>query len=386
MTQSLITRLVVGEPTTLALGVPVGQTLVNPTGRSLRWRAGTWVGAGTPRLEWLMGLRRKRQPQAIVLRPAAGKGGARSWRRVVAGGLIALSVGAAIPVVTLTIRSGASTSSALPITPAPTAGAVRVVAAAYVPPPPTPTAPADPPLPIAAGTGDPMPLPPAAPTAVAELAKQAVAELPKAGPVRVAEKEPPAPPKQPPVPPKQPPAPAKQPATPPKQRAAPAKEPPAPAKQPAAAPKHEPVVEPKPAANAPKEQPVGTAKPGANPREQQPPSAVLLDEAAPRATREGRSVAAPVSPQPATIAASAAVPPGLAKPAAVAQALKPALKRGTGLIAITPDGKVAVFTNPKTRLPQQFKIGDQLPNGDTLRTIDAKEGKVVSSSTEYTLD
>lgn len=252
-----------------------------------------------------------------------------------------------------------------------------------------------------------MPLPPAAPTGVAELAKQAVAELPEAGPVRVAEKEPPAPPKQPPIPPKQPPiplkqppappkqppappkqpaAPAQQPATPPKQPAAPAKESPAPAKQPAAAPKHEPVVEPKPSANAPKEQPVGTAKPGANQREQQPPSAVLLDEAAPRATREGRSVAAPVAPQPATIAASAAVPPGLAKPAAVAQALKPALKRGTGLIAITPDGKVAVFTNPKTRLPQQFKIGDQLPDGDTLRTIDAKEGKVVSSSTEYTLD
>ena len=48
--------------------------------------------------------------------------------------------------------------------------------------------------------------------------------------------------------------------------------------------------------------------------------------------------------------------------------------------------KVAVFTNPKTKLPQQFKIGEQLPGGDTIRSIDAKEGKVVTSMKEYSLD
>jgi hypothetical protein len=45
-----------------------------------------------------------------------------------------------------------------------------------------------------------------------------------------------------------------------------------------------------------------------------------------------------------------------------------------------------VFTNPKTRLPEQFKVGDQLPNGETVRSVDYKEGRVLTSSKEYSLE
>lgn len=67
-------------------------------------------------------------------------------------------------------------------------------------------------------------------------------------------------------------------------------------------------------------------------------------------------------------------------------AKQPPIPRGTGLVAITPDGKTAVFTNPNTRLPVQYKVGDHLPGGDSIRLIDLKEGKVVTSAKEYSLD
>lgn len=57
-----------------------------------------------------------------------------------------------------------------------------------------------------------------------------------------------------------------------------------------------------------------------------------------------------------------------------------------GLVAIPPGGKTAVFTNPKTRLPEQFKVGDKLPNGDTVTSINATEGKVQTNRKEYNLD
>jgi len=66
-------------------------------------------------------------------------------------------------------------------------------------------------------------------------------------------------------------------------------------------------------------------------------------------------------------------------PATLAQPAK-------GLIAITPDNKLAVFTDPGTGLPQQFHIGDPLPGGDTLRAIDGRQGKVFTSAREYSLD
>jgi hypothetical protein len=122
-----------------------------------------------------------------------------------------------------------------------------------------------------------------------------------------------------------------------------------------------------------------SGSPAAKPKDEQAPRvpAVLLDDPAP--TGAQRAAAAQGSPvKPGT--SNTTVPskqPDQAKPPAV---------RGVGLVAITPDGKSAVFTNPKTRLPEQFKVGDQLPSGETVRSVDYKEGKVVTSSKEYSLD
>jgi hypothetical protein len=100
--------------------------------------------------------------------------------------------------------------------------------------------------------------------------------------------------------------------------------------------------------------------------------------AAPAGPANDRS-AAPAK-QAASTVQSASMPA-----ASAATGRRPA-QAGSGLVAITPDGKLAVFTNPKTQLPQQFTLGEQLPGGDTIRFIDAKEGKVVSSTKEYSLE
>lgn len=109
--------------------------------------------------------------------------------------------------------------------------------------------------------------------------------------------------------------------------------------------------------------------------------AVLLDDPSPAAGQR------PANPTPAP----AANKPAANNPVAVAapkpeNTTRPPAARGTGLVAITPDGKSAVFTNPKTRLPEQFKVGDQLPNGETVRSVDYKEGRVLTSSKEYSLE
>lgn len=107
------------------------------------------------------------------------------------------------------------------------------------------------------------------------------------------------------------------------------------------------------------------------------PPAVILDEATPVAAQAARPASA--------VASAAKAAPSIAK-AETPVATRPPMTRGSGLVAITPDGKSAVFTNPKTRLPVQYKVGEQLPGGDSIRAIDFKEGKVVTSTKEYSLD
>lgn len=355
MTHSLITRLVVGEPTTLALGQPVGQTLASPSGSVLQWREGSWVGAGRPRLQWLARVLRRREQQAIVVRTAAAVPAASPHfrRNLTAVAVAAVAVGAAIPLAMTAFSAAPSAPGDLPITPAVATAPVQVVAATYMPPHASERVVAPPPLPIATpneGAVSPLPLALRAP---AQALVAARADLPKAPPV-------------------------------------PAEHPPSPPAKGSVQKGQSP-----PLKNA-----AGTQ------REQQPEPAVVLDEASPRPGRPAANppaASAPSSapakrPPAAGSAPSAAVAPHLAPSPAVSPqpapspavamqpAPKPALERGTGLIAITPDSKVAVFTNPNTRLPQQFKIGDQLLSGDTIRSIDAKAGKVISSSKEYSLD
>jgi len=67
------------------------------------------------------------------------------------------------------------------------------------------------------------------------------------------------------------------------------------------------------------------------------------------------------------------------------QAAAPVRSAAT-LVAIAPDGNSAVFTNPQTRLPQQFRVGDKLHTGEVITTINASDGKVTTNSREYSLE
>jgi hypothetical protein len=106
------------------------------------------------------------------------------------------------------------------------------------------------------------------------------------------------------------------------------------------------------------------------------PPAVILDVT----DEKTRKPAVPQPSAPAVDNAAQATAAD-AKPAPGQQA-----NPGRGLLAITPDGKFAVFTDPATRLPKQFKIGDKLPSGDTIKSIDVKQGKVLAGAKEYTLE
>jgi hypothetical protein len=115
----------------------------------------------------------------------------------------------------------------------------------------------------------------------------------------------------------------------------------------------------------------------ATPTEKTKPAAVILDEAQ---SAGGQAVRQPL---PAVPQKASSIPSGTPDRSTSAPSNA---SRGTGLVAVTPDGKVAVFTDPQTRMPAQFKVGDRLPNGETLRAIDSKTGKVTTSAKEYELE
>lgn len=59
---------------------------------------------------------------------------------------------------------------------------------------------------------------------------------------------------------------------------------------------------------------------------------------------------------------------------------------GSGLVAVTPDSKAALFTNTATRLPETFGVGDKLPSGEVIKSIDANTGIVKTNAKEYRLE
>jgi hypothetical protein len=88
--------------------------------------------------------------------------------------------------------------------------------------------------------------------------------------------------------------------------------------------------------------------------------------------------------QPTPVAVTKSEPASKTMPSPV-KAVEPA-KQGTGLVALTQDGLSALFTNPKNRLPEKFGIGDKIPNGETIKSIDKAAGKVVTDAKEYKLE
>lgn len=324
----LVTRLVVGERLTIELGRPVTQEREG----TLELKGGRWVASGAA-VQIAELLKRVRRPAAraqgslVHLGAAASRTPSSSrdrWQRYMLPATAALTVVLAIVSVTGYWRSGGA-ASADPKQAGRAAEQVRPVtqAVTVVQAPYDQTAPALP-LAPAGALAEQAPISPVPPQVVAAAAQSAA-------PVAAA----------------------------------------------ATAAGGQAARPPAPSASAPGK---GDDKPR--------PSAVLVDEGpAPTAYNNaaGKTPTA-TAPAPAQAPSAKPGPTPVAAPAGSKAPAGPALPRGTGLVAITPDGKFAVFTNPKTRMPEQFRVGEQLPNGETLKSIDQNEGRVVTGAKEYTLD
>lgn len=341
MNQDYVTRLVVGPSISVALGQPAVTTARRREG--LRLDGADWVPAASKQLA------------ADGTQPT---GHARRWRSVLSGH--AAQYGAAG--VTLVLISATCAAlfwpampatkpkaDTLPIAPAPQlagpTAAVTMVPAPYEPALPLPTAGSP------AGQDGPSGPMPSEAGAIADEAAQAA----KPAPVHL-EARAPTPTAAAPVVP----APVR-----------------AQASQPVEAARAKPLP---PAAPARSDKDKTEKAEKAN--EDKAVKAVIMDDApAPKAN----PTTAPKAPAAAAQTSAKPAAPAVV-PVATPTAAKPAQARGIGLLAIAPDGKSAAFTNPKTRLPEQFKIGDQLPNGETVRSIDLKEGRVVTNTKEYGLE
>lgn len=333
MSQADITRLVVGEPFTLGLGRAVGQgARTADTSKTLQWRDGKWQGTTS----LLSKITPKKRTKFLVM-PVGATKRVNLKMLSLTGGLLAIALaGVGLG---LLLRSGPDAAPsaevaqpALPVLPV--SENVRSVDQPF---PQMPDQPlqvietADTPL----GSGDTVSLP---------FGPPAGATTPAAAPSL-----------------------------------------PIVQAQPAPLPMPSPIGElPKESKQVAKVVPASTRsdtkEPTKSSKEEAKPAAVILDELVEKATKP----AAQTRPE---VAVKATVSPAPVAPASpVAATPKPATTAGKGLVAITPDGKSAVFTDPATRLPKQFKSGDKLPNGETIRSIDAKQGKVLAGSTEYSLD
>lgn len=117
------------------------------------------------------------------------------------------------------------------------------------------------------------------------------------------------------------------------------------------------------------------------------PKEVEQPAKAPRDEGKGQQASAPVildedvaREQPKAPNTAAQLPP------AVDQRNAQLAQTRVALVAVLPDGKTALFTDPKTRLPVQYRVGDKLTNGETVKAIDAKTGKVTTDKKIYVLE
>ena len=46
------------------------------------------------------------------------------------------------------------------------------------------------------------------------------------------------------------------------------------------------------------------------------------------------------------------------------------------MVDIAKDGSYVLITNPRTRLPERFTVGQKIFSGETIQKIDAAAGKV----------
>jgi len=350
VSQADITRLVVGEPITIALGLPVGQALADAPdlgsgdlSKTLRWSDGKWMGQES----LLDRFTRAKRSDKLVIKPVGAASESRALivvpQKVAAIGAAFLVAGAALVVATF--------AGIGPFV----ASAPEAVAEAELPLPFAP--PSEPSL--VRSINEPFGNTPAGQTGLS-----IIQQVDSAGPV----------PSVTPLPFDGPsptmPLVASVPDAPPMKLA--------PAKVAPAAP----------------ERSSGSKEPDKSKsgKEDEPKRnrAVILDEGPDLNQKPASKPATAARPDTTagTAVAKPATSPTAAQVAAAAPAVAttPALKPSAGLVAITPDGKAALFTNPSTRLPQQFKVGDKLPSGETIKSIDATNGKVTTATKEYGLD
>lgn len=335
MSQADITRLVVGEPFTLGMGRAVGQSLrSSDVSKSLQWRDGKWQGQKS----LLSVLSKKKRPKHLVLPAGAGRRlRLNAW--VIAALVGLASTGVALGLL-LQSREAPLASNAQPAA-AQSLPFVQALENVRTVDQPFPTAPAESFQVIQTAEGE-------APTA-------GTPSLPILAPAGVG-------------------------TTTASARAG--------ASLPFVAPAPMPTpIGPAPELTSERSSTRADARPPAKPAKEEPkPPTVILDEMEdkPQPSAAAKPEAPSKSSQsskPSVVASSAATP--AAAPSAPAA---PALSPARGLIAITPDGKSAVFTDPATRLPKQFKVGDKLTGGDTIKSIDAAQGKVIAGTKEYSLD
>ncbi|WP_176491397.1 MULTISPECIES: hypothetical protein [unclassified Polaromonas] len=327
MSDPNITRLVVGPTMTLAMGVPVGQAVTQTDlSKTLRWKDGHWQNSASI-------IKKARQFTFLpvdVLEISATRR-ASTFRHLRAYALpvaaVVIFLGTALGFVLQQRDSAEDIPVATSIAPAETPVAVRSVDAPY-------------PLP---GASPSAPLPGNSQLEEESSARELAPPVPSAkGPVQV------------------PSAPlptvtsAKAPALPavrPTQQAAPV------------VPSHKqaPAVVPKEDAKDEKARP-----------------AVILDADVPFAKAK---LPEAVSQQKAT-----APPPALGQLPKPQASTSGSSSVSSGLVALTQDGKFALFTNVKTRLPEKFAVGDRLPTGEVLKAIDRVNGKVQTDAKEYRLE
>lgn len=160
-------------------------------------------------------------------------------------------------------------------------------------------------------------------------------------------------------------------------------------------------------------------------KEQEPKSAVLVDlsagsksEAAPEKKEpEKKEAEKHPAPQPKEVAKKNVVPPsailppaklevgkesqaklarpvdekplGVSSPALEAKPASPTPakpEQKITIVDIAPGGGAVLVTNPATRLPTRLSVGDKLPNGKVIQSIDEKGGSIKADGTVYKLD
>jgi hypothetical protein len=139
-------------------------------------------------------------------------------------------------------------------------------------------------------------------------------------------------------------------------------------------PRHVELSQSPPAVNAKRD--VVSNKASGRDREDSPP-AVVLDASKDAADKSGASVAQTLSvvKEPASKNAKVVTPTEVGSPVVGTVGTSSTTTRPT-IVTIAEDSSYVLITNPSTRLPQKFQVGQKLPSGATVQKIDHSKGVV----------